>query len=152
VAKPSRALDAADAQEYAAALDFGCRRLRCHELILSCGCRSGRAEAGEVSQRPEENADPASRIGKKISLLGRVTRLRIVQHTVEDCQQFLSRGEVRAPPGCDVLDPACDVTPGEVGRIVELNDEGTGVLQIIHLGWRIPVLRPQIHNPGVVLR
>jgi len=37
MAKPSRALDAADAEEYAAAVDFGWRRVRCHQLILSCG-------------------------------------------------------------------------------------------------------------------
>jgi hypothetical protein len=51
-----------------------------------------------------------------------------------------------------VFDPACDVTRCEVGRSAELNDERTGVLQIIHAGWRIAVLGTPIHNPGVVLR
>ena len=57
---------------------------------------------------------------------------------------------MRAPPGCDVLDAACDITRCEVGRIAELNDERTGVLQTIHVGWRIAILGTQIHNPGVV--
>ena len=93
-----------------------------------------------------------TRPGEEGSLPGRLTRLRIVQHAIEDRQQFLSRGEMRAPAGCDVLDPACDVTRCEVGRSAELNDERTGVLQIIHVGWRIAVLGTPIHDPGVVSR
>ena len=85
-------------------------------------------------------------------LLGRSTPLRVVQHAIENVEQFLSRGEMRAPTGCDVLDAAGDVTPCEVGRIAELNDERTGVLQTIHLGWRITVLVTQIHSSDVVLR